>query len=352
MALAALPSAAATLRSVLKSRCEGDSLQGAWRAAAAAAGVAGADAFLCHLSGSITAALECLASSADAARAQLQSVQIADKAHAEMLEANIFSAETSKRVSLERELCAVDGALERLRAERAAASDALASLGDAELVARHADLLAGLDAAEAQVLNLPTTVVESSHVELVVDSTLPQAGDVHFGRVVAPFAVKAADLSLTGVPLQVQPSETVQLSFVLQCPPHTSQSVEELSLSLAATAAATLVEASLEYEGSASKPLRSCVAFDVAKLGVTVSVAVPLAAPVGSIVCIGPVTIFGKQADGLPVRVAVTMAVPGAVGVSAEYAAQLQTWLPLGGSSSPAEWLEVYRATTHGFSSC
>ena len=41
---------------------------------------------------------------------------------------------------------------------------------------------------------------------------------------------------------------------------------------------------------------------------------------------------------------------PGPTDLSHEHAAQLQAWLPPGGSPSPGAWQEVYRATTHGFS--
>ena len=40
---------------------------------------------------------------------------------------------------------------------------------------------------------------------------------------------------------------------------------------------------------------------------------------------------------------------PGLSDLSPEHAAQLQAWLPPGGSPSPSAWEEVYRATTHGF---
>lgn len=36
-------------------------------------------------------------------------------------------------------------------------------------------------------------------------------------------------------------------------------------------------------------------------------------------------------------------------GLTCAYAAQLQEWLPPGGSNNPSEWAEVYRGTTHGF---
>ena len=40
---------------------------------------------------------------------------------------------------------------------------------------------------------------------------------------------------------------------------------------------------------------------------------------------------------------------PVPAGLLPEHAAQLQAWLPPGGSPSPGAWEKVYRATTHGF---
>ena len=39
----------------------------------------------------------------------------------------------------------------------------------------------------------------------------------------------------------------------------------------------------------------------------------------------------------------------GPIDLLPERAAQLQAWLPPGGTPSPGAWQEVYRATTHGF---
>ena len=69
--LASVKPAACANGPALLARCVGDSPSGAWRVAAASAGVAGADAFLCQLSKSIAGALERLAASAEAARARV-----------------------------------------------------------------------------------------------------------------------------------------------------------------------------------------------------------------------------------------------------------------------------------------
>lgn len=182
-------------------RCSnGPAPLGAWRASATAAGVSGADAFLCHLSRSISAALECLAASAEAARVRLRAARDVirgnDNPHFDELEARIALAESSKRIALERELCAVDAVLEVLRDKWNAATLAVAALSDAELLSQHAELVARLDDADAQLLALPTGVVEPPVVGLVVDDSALLANTAAFGRIIAPSAVTAADLAL------------------------------------------------------------------------------------------------------------------------------------------------------------
>ena len=51
----------------------------------------------------------------------------------------------------------------------------------------------------------------------------------------------------------------------------------------------------------------------------------------------------------MPLLLACSLQPPGPADLSPEHAAQLQAWLPPGGSPSPGAWQEVYRATTHGF---
>ena len=294
---------AAALRDSLKIRCKDDPPPaGAWRAAAAAAGVNGADAFLCLRSRSIAAALELLAASAQAVRAELQSaretVRVEDKSHFDEVEAHIASVESSKRRALELELCAVDAVLEKLRTERGMMEEAAASLGDADLIAESAELMARLDAAEAQLLTLPTSVIEPPHVGLVVDEPALLAGAAVFGQVVAPRAITASDLTLEGAPLCTWPGDTVLRYLELQSAPHASQSAEELEVSLGGTAAATHVEASLKAEGAAPKPLKADVSVDIPERCI-VSIAIPDTTSVGSSVCFGPLTVSGQPVAGL-----------------------------------------------------
>ena len=105
------------IHATLVARCGDDSPPGAWRVAAASAGVSAADAFLCYLSRSIVGALEHLAASAEAARVRINALHDAGdvRSHCDELETRVDSTGASKRVALERELCAVDEALERIR---------------------------------------------------------------------------------------------------------------------------------------------------------------------------------------------------------------------------------------------
>lgn len=205
---------AGSIRAILARRCTADWPTGAWRDSAAAVGVSGADSFLCHLSRSIAAALEDLTASAADACVRLQPlrhVHAEHKATIDELEASVSAAELAKRVALERELCAVDAALELVRAERSVVSEAAASLGNLELVAQHAELTRRLDAADATLLALPTSVAEPAFVGLVIAKSAISACMAAFGRVVAPLAVSAADLAIAGVPRYTHPGHSAAL---------------------------------------------------------------------------------------------------------------------------------------------
>jgi len=160
------------------------------------------------------------------------------------LEAGLSAAESAKIVALERELVAVDAALERWRSETRVVQDAVASLSDAELMAQHADLVSRLDGLEAQLRALPTAPVEPPHVGLTMDTPALLASIAGFGRVVAPLGITAADVTLEGVPSHVRPGQTLQLRLALGAR-HAEQSTEELEVSLGALAAASRCEVAL-----------------------------------------------------------------------------------------------------------
>lgn len=230
------PPSAASLRSDLASRSfkRNDYCPVGLQPAAAAAGVSGADAFLCRLMVSVAAALELLAASADASRAKLQLVRAGYDFHPHFdeLQTAIDDAESVKRTLLEIELCAADAALEQLRTVRGAVAEAVGSLGNTELVAQHAILSARLDTAEALLLALPTTSIEPPHVGLVMDVSALIPEIAVFGRVVAPRAVTAADLALDATPNIARSGDPLLLRFVLLSAFHASLPTEELEVSL------------------------------------------------------------------------------------------------------------------------
>ena len=241
-------------RSLLEARCSVDSPDGAWRLAAEAAGETGADAHLCRLGRSILSALTDLSASAEAARIQLRSRQReaggSQDARWDELAATIESAEAHKRVALERELCAVDSALEKLRAARAAAQEAATTLSDAELVAQFDRMMARLDDADAQLLSLPTMVVEPHHVGLVVYAPADPAAAL--GAVVAPRPIRAEQLSLRGIPSHALPGELLSVCVVLtEAVP--CQSAPEIGMALEAAAAAIHVSVSHVSRGGSSR---------------------------------------------------------------------------------------------------
>jgi len=124
----------------------------------------GVDTFLCNLGGSIASALRALHESAEVSHVQLLSLRAmlhaAIDARCDNLEAALSKAEASKATALERELVAVDVALERWRAESRAIRETMSVLSDVELMTEESALSSRLDDLEAQLRALPTAVVE------------------------------------------------------------------------------------------------------------------------------------------------------------------------------------------------
>lgn len=292
-----LPSTAA-LRAGLADRLVVDSLPPSWRAAASAAGVYDSDSFLCHLGRSIVASLQSVPVASETARVQLASVRAtlhsAIDSRCDELEGRVNSAESSKIAAFERELCAVDAALERWRAERSAAAEAAASLDDAEFLARYAELVARLDGAQAQLLALPTTAIELPHVGLVVDTQSVMASIEDFGRLDAPRAIVPVDLALLHAPLHARSGDVIQMSVLLRSALHDSQSAAELGVSLGVVAAAMRVDAYLwTPDAEPLVPLQVSIAASVPLRCVHISVLTPLDAPDGSTVELSAPLLYG-----------------------------------------------------------
>lgn len=220
-----------------------------WRDVAASAGVCGADAFLVHLGRSLTSALSSLAESSEAARAELRAMRSTLHAAVDLrcdeLGACIDTAEAGKVATFERELIAVDAALERWRTATAAVRDAVSSLPDIELVEQHATLSSLLNELEAQLQLLPTFVLEPPLVGLRVDipASLSIVGSL--GNVIAPLAAAPSDLRWDDIPRRALPGGAMRCRLSLS-DRHASHSTEEVGLSLGLLAGATRVEATLQ----------------------------------------------------------------------------------------------------------
>ena len=299
---------AGSIRSALASRVA-QATPIMWQRAATSAGVAGFDAFFIHLGRSITDALQTVTESSEAARVLLRETQAslhaAIDARCVELVANINSAEASKSAALERELVAVDAALERWQAESLAVREALSSLSDADLEAQHESLSSRLGDLESQLHALPPAVVEPPFVGLLGVATALLSSISSFGRVLAPIPITAADLSLEGVPERVRLGSTLHLCLTLG-KRHADQSAEELDMSLVRLARATQVEASLEGPGVKPSPLQSVLAPDASNRCLAVCLEIPtFSDPSATSFSAVAVTVFvdGLPASGAPLRV-------------------------------------------------
>jgi len=260
----------------------------------------------CAISGSsIASALRTVPESAEAARTQLREMRgtlhAAIDARCDDLEAGLSKAESTKIAALERELVAVDAALERWRSETRVVQEAVASLSDEELMSRHADLASRLDSLEAQLRALPTAPVEPPHVGLTMDTPALLASIASFGRIIAPLGITAADVTLEGVPSHVRPGQTLQLRLALGAR-HAEQSTEELEVSLGALAAASRCEVALCSGTATSAQIAALLIPSPTTRCVQVSIAVPpeclrgstltaQAFVFGHAVCVAPVVI-------------------------------------------------------------
>ena len=302
------PELVRSLRGNLADRASADVFPAAWRAANSGAGVSDADAFLCHLGRTINEALLTVPTDSETARDHLRAIRAglisAVNSRCDELEARISAAENTKVAALERQLCDIDAVLSQLRVERAAAAEAAASLGDAELGERHADLTARLDAAEARLLTLPTCLLEPPSVKLTADASALLHCIADFGRVVAPRSVTAADLTLEESPRYAQSGDTLRWSLALRSSLYASQTAEELEKSLGAASESSYIDIALEAIGLPPLPLRTQISLNILGRCVTITAVVPLAAPAGSFVGVRSLAVFGQSVP-CPLRISV-----------------------------------------------
>ena len=277
--------------------------------AAASAGVVGTDTFLVHLGRSIAAAIQSLAESAEAARAQLRetraAVHTSVDARCDELDRTIDSAEAVKAAALERDLVAVDAALDRWRAESSAVYDVISACTDADLILRHATLSGRLNDLETLLEALPTAA-NPPIVALAVRTRELLSSIGGFGFVATPLLVTAADLSLKSIPNTrgVRLGDTLRLRLCLGAR-HDNQTAEELEVALGRLIETIRIEAILNGASVGSQPLAVTLEPDVSRRCLSVSLAIPFAFCSGPDVKLCAVYVAGEPLAGFPVRVPV-----------------------------------------------
>ena len=241
--------------------------------------------------------------SAEAARALLRetrsNLHVALDARCEELRVSIDAAEQCKVGALERELVAVDFALERWRAEATAVREVLTSSTDTDLELGHVALTSRLDELTALLFALPVSVVEPPLVGLSL-----QPSDMNVGRVLASLPISAADLVLEAVPRSVLAGGSLCLRLSLGTR-HADQSLEELQTSLITLAGSMRVCALLEFaESELKQPLVATVSPDAQKRCVYVRMKSAECA-IGTRIHVIAVSVAGHRVVGLPIDCAV-----------------------------------------------
>jgi TPR repeat protein len=178
----------APVRDTLRARIAASTTPAFWSDLAATLGGLGADATVCALGKAVAAAINALDDSFEAACQEVEHFRRLTHAavndRADKLMQDLTTAHGTKAVALERQLEAVDSTLQSLRSEQAAARDAVETLSDVDLTARHPELSARLDAVDACLRELPMVPLESSALCFESDlssliCTLASHGTVH-----------------------------------------------------------------------------------------------------------------------------------------------------------------------------
>ena len=298
------PPGVASLRGGLVSRAARLATSRSWLREASADVADDTDACLLQLGRSIAAALQMVATIAEDARASLRQARSALHAavdsRCDELQSSLNAAEAARVAILERELVTVDAALERWRSEGAGMCEAVAALSDAELSSQHDTLTTRLDNMESLLLSLPPVIDEPPVIGLGLQDMAAQLTRIAgFGRVLAPLAISATDLSLEGASSVVRPGGVISLMLTLG-ERHAAQCTAELELSLGRLVRQTIVEASLDDVGVALQPLPVTVASDAAHRCLVISMTVPSSASAAASICLNSLTVAGLRVPGLP----------------------------------------------------
>ena len=292
-----------TCRSMIAARVDGKTVPAFWRDAALAVGITDTDSFLVHLGRNVTVAMQSVAESAQHARAQLRDARSALHAAIDVrcdeLGASIDSAENEKAVSLERELIAIDSALERWRAETTAVCEAGIGLTDSSVVTMYTRLSSQLDDVEAALLALPTIVVTPLVVMLCQTvGFLPRIAG--FGSVVMPLPVTATDLRLEDFTNSRggRLGSTLHMRLFLGRR-FNARSAEELEATLGILMGTLRIDVTFEARGCQPQPLVVTLTPSAALHCVIATVSVPMTLGSGFAVNVHAVSLAGSIVDGL-----------------------------------------------------
>ena len=158
-----------------------------------------------------------------------------------------------------------------------------------------------------QLQALPTAIVEPPVVGLAVDDTALLAAIAGFGRVAAPLAITAADITLESVWNSGPSDKSLCLRLSLG-DRFKSQSADELIASLGLAATSISVDASLHRPKAEPLKLRANVTIDSAHRCIHASLPLAVAPSLSllrSSVRIHAIAVAGKPVTGLPLTVPV-----------------------------------------------
>lgn len=275
-----------------------------WLRAAAAAGTSGADAFLIHLGETLTSATHAASESAEAARAQLRetrtALHVAIDVRCDELCASIDLAETAKVASLERELVAVDAALDRWQSVSATVRSTIFKASEVELQTLYAPLSSLLDDTEAQLKALPTAVDTSLGITLGNNPSLLRA-IACFGCVCSPRPINAADLRFETLPhfRGARLGDTLHMRLSVGAR-HISCSIEEMEESLKHLMVSIRIDATVEGPGVQPRALVVTLAPDATNRCLVFSIAIPNCFTNSLQVKFVTVSVTGDPTSGLP----------------------------------------------------
>ena len=174
--------------------------------------------------------------------------------------------------------------------------------------------------------------------------TVIESSDGSFARLVAPRAVRAADVTVAPHAFFARPGAKTVIC-VVKFPPFPSEELEIVLNSLALHTRACVALSTLGASPAADVALPARVVIEAGRIDIVV--VIPGDAPLQSTVTLRGLTVAGEAVPLSETPPALNV-FDGPEDLTPEQAAQLHAWLG-GGSAGPRTWIEVYRGTRDGF---